>query len=381
MKLWRNSRFTTDRRRGDAATKGQPVFATRKKSGTEIEFEAPFLERSIAKQGEHSDVFSDHLVKCFFFLALFVVVCWISWCLMCFPLVLDGVWLFFWLVVDCFWWSLMVIDWCLMVFDGRVMFLLICFDGFSMVFQWFLMLRDGVWSASEGELRWWFWMVRGDSDGSTGGHHGFASPETSWKSVATSMEKNLGENDGKGTFAKNFLGAKTWQTTLKFEEFPNFKAHVGRCWKSNVKTKSGLIPYDVLSLFTSFHMICWSSANDVLLGLSDFRPLNSLATCLVFCRWNITFIPGVAQVFLQPPDGHHVGRGWWGRWYLCPLGWLRGLAGARCCRPGRKVGGTFLEEKYGKVLEVDELDFTLKLSSKINLMMSVEKSTWQLNAA
>jgi hypothetical protein len=28
-----------------------------------------------------------------------------------------------------------------------------------------------------------------------------------------------------------------------------------------------------------------------------------------------------------------------------------------------------------------ELDFTLKLSSKINLMMSVEKSTWQLNAA
>ena len=107
----------------------------------------PLFERSIAKQGEHSDVFSDHLVNCFFSLALFVVACWISWCLMCFPLVLDGVWLFFWLVVDCFWWSLMVIDWCLMVFDGRLMFLLICFDGFSMVFHWFLMLRDGVWSA------------------------------------------------------------------------------------------------------------------------------------------------------------------------------------------------------------------------------------------
>ena len=85
--------------------------------------------------------------------------------------------------------------------------------------------------------------------------------------------EQLGGKRWEGNLCEEFFGGKNMTNkTLKFEEFPNFKAHVGRCWKSNVKTKSGLIPYDVLSLFTSFHMICWSSANDVLLGFSDLDP-------------------------------------------------------------------------------------------------------------
>ena len=44
--------------------------------------------------------------------------------------------------------------------------------------------------------------------------------------------------------------------------------------------------------------------------------------------------------------------------------------------------GLFLRKSMEKCWKLTfELNFTLKLSSKINLMMSVEKSTWQLNAA
>lgn len=169
--------------------------------------------------------------------------------------------------------------------------------------------------------------------------------------------------------------------TLKFEEFPNFKAHVGRCWKSNVKTKSGLIPYDVLSLFTSFHMICWSSA-DVLLGFSDLDPsihwphvwFSADEISHSFLAWHRYFFSRQTATMLDADD---EADGIFARWADFGDWQARDVAGL-----AEKWVGLFFRKSMEKCWKLTfELDFTLKLSSKIDLMMSVEKSTWQLNAA
>lgn len=103
----------------------------------------PLFERSIAKQGEHSDVFQITWWTVFF---LSIVCCGLLDFLVFNVFSVGSWWCVIVFLISC-WLFLMVFDGDWLVFDGRLMFLLICFDGFSMVFHWFLMLRDGVWSA------------------------------------------------------------------------------------------------------------------------------------------------------------------------------------------------------------------------------------------
>ena len=298
-----------------------------------------------------------------FFLALFVVVVWISGCLMCFPLVLDGVWLFF--LISC-WLFLMVFDGDWLVFDGVWSRLMICWfvlDGFSMGFcHGFLMLRDGV-RYPEGELfRWWFWVrVRGDSDGlplevimdSPVLKHRGKVCLAQWRKTWKTME---------GTFAKIFWGAKTWQinNSQVFLEFPNFKAHVvlvgSQMWRQS-QVWSLMMFYPCSHLFTWFVdpqlMSCWvcfSWTPQFTGHIFGFLPMkyhihSDFGVFGAAPRHRYFFSRQTATML----DADDEADGIFARWADFGDWQARDVAGLGL----PYVGGTFLEEKYGKVLEVD----------------------------
>lgn len=293
----------------------------------------------------------------------------------------------------------MVFDGDLLVFDGvwsRLMFLLICFDGFSMGFSMFFSMGfwcfvmvsairfgRGTFSVADGI------PLEVIMDSPVLKHRGKVCLAQWRKTWGKTME---------GTFAKNFFGKNMTNKQLSsLFGVSQFQSSCCLSWKSNVKTKSGLIPYDVLSLFTSFHMICWSSA-DVLLGLFQLDPSihwphvwfsaheisHSFRMChpaILRARGSTRFWrgTGISSAARRPPCWTRMMR----QMVSLPAGLTSGI-GRREMLPAWVYPmwvGLFLRKSMEKCWKLTfEFYFTLKLSSKINLM-SVEKSTWQLNAA